>query len=524
MPLEQGKHKIFTTETINGLLILSGIYVLLPFFYITRYDYPSADDYGFAIWFPQHGLLYMAKQQYLGWGGRYLLPFIYRLNPIVAHSLAGYRLFAAGIILLFAAVTVLTVRSLFKEYLSRRQTLGLSALFITLYFARTPGTAEAFYWYSSYSIYQLPNILFLLLLAALAEMRRQATPAPALLAWSALLCILIIGCNEVSLIMTCLFIGYLTLARYIKDRKLTRELILLCTVCAIFAVIEIAAPGNYARMSLDRRTFGSVIWTIAGSLATTAIYGSQWIGPLLAASVLYVPIFGVPLARKMRKMATSQPATSRSAATRRPAATRGSFDPSARGFAWFFLGSMVFLLVFVMWTTRGSDLGRILDVVYFYLIAGYFFFLQLLTNKFLPRLDFIDRHPMGCALLGLGLFAATLLDLNNNVSTAYIDLLSGKAAAYDEALTGRDAKARASASTGKSDTCRVPALPDAPATIFFTDIRPLSDRSGLWINGHYSNYWHSGFVVPDAAPPVPISNLETLKGLGKAMRSRIVKK
>lgn len=173
MPPQQGKRKLITTERINVLLIMSGIYVLLPFIYITRYDYPSADDYGFAIFFSQHGLLHMIKQQYLGWGGRYLLPVLYRLNPTVAHSLAGYRLSAAGVILLFAGVVALTMRSLFKEYLSRRQAWGLSALFIGLYFAKTPSTAEAFYWYSSYSIYQLPNIFFLLLLAALVRLHRE---------------------------------------------------------------------------------------------------------------------------------------------------------------------------------------------------------------------------------------------------------------------------------------------------------------------------------------------------------------
>jgi len=49
-------------------------------------------------------------------------------------------------------------------------------------------------------------------------------------------------------------------------------------------------------------------------------------------------------------------------------------------------------------------------------------------------------------------------------------------------------------------------------------------RSGLWINLHYSNYWYAGLVIPDAAPPLPASNLETLKNLGKSMLSRIVKK
>ena len=124
------------------------------------------------------------------------------------------------------------------------------------------------------------------------------------------------------------------------------------------------------------------------------------------------------------------------------------------------------------------------------------------------------------AALGLALFLCSLIDINNNVSTVYIDIVSGKARAYDLALKNREQIVSAC----KTDTCRVPALPDAPATIFFTDIRPLSDSSALWINYYYSGYRHAGFVVPDAPPPVPQSNLETLRNMGKALRARTYKK
>jgi hypothetical protein len=162
----------------------------------------------------------------------------------------------------------------------------------------------------------------------------------------------------------------------------------------------------------------------------------------------------------------------------------------------------------------------VLDVVYFFVITGYFFLLQLLLNKHQRRLEFITGRRRIFAVAGLALFAATLLDINNNISTAWIDIASGKARAYDQVLRDRGAQVSAC----KTDTCNVPALPDAPATLFYTDIRPLSDATGLWINFYYSSYWRAGFVVPDAPPPVPASNLETLRNMGKGLRSRIAKK
>lgn len=492
------KRPIFSTDTITTLLIISGAYVLLPFLYITRYDHPSADDYGFANMFAQHDLGTVWKQQYLEWTGRYLMPVFFRMNPTCAHSLFGYRVAAFITILLFTGVIALVVNSLTRQYLTGRQSLGLSALLVGLYVAKTPSIPEAFFWFAGYSLYQFANIFFLLLLMALAKLHRQMKPDPGLAAWSALLCIIIIGCNEVSMIMTLLLVFYIAGTNYTRYKKLPASLVVLCAICTICATIEIAAPGNYVRLNAQHKSIGSIVWTITGSLSTTVIYGSQWIGPLLAASVLYIPLFGMPIARRI-------------------AAAQERFDLSIRSFTWFLLSALAFLQIFILWTANGSSLGRILNVVWLFVIGGYFFLLQLLLNKYLARLELLERFRKGMAALGLGLFFACLLDINNGISTAYIDIFSGKARAYDQELTDRAAQV----SAAHSDTCRVPALRDVPATIFFTDIRPLNDSSGLWINLYYSQYWHSGFVVPDAAPPIPTPNLETLRKLGKAARSTL---
>src|SRR6185437_3433981 len=104
-----------------------------------------------------------------------------------------------------------------------------------------------------------------------------------------------------------------------------------------------------------------------------------------------IPLFGLPMARKntSRQSEGQQQSEDQQPAARQPSALPGPFDGSPSGFAWFFAGSLVFAVIFVLWATRGSSLGRILDVVYLFVIAGYFFLLQLLLNKYLPRLEFI---------------------------------------------------------------------------------------------------------------------------------------
>ncbi|HXB08150.1 MAG TPA: DUF6056 family protein [Puia sp.] len=484
---------------LNRILLIAGIYVLLPFLYIARFNHPCADDYAYGQEFPKHSFTDVVKQEYFKWSGRYFSRVIYKFNPTGYHSLKDYRLFSVLLILLFAAVIILLLRNLTREYLSFGQSLGLSALLLFLYFAKVPSTAEAFYWFSSASIYQLANILEMLLLTALVRLTTPGSRRPLYLILCSLLCILIIGCNEISLIITFLFIHFIAASQYLRNKTLNPWLLSLCIVCVIFAIVEIAAPGNFRRLNATQHFSRSIIWTITGSLSITSVYVSQWIGPALAASVLYIPLFGMPIAQKMRE-------------------TNRSFTLSLKGFLWFYIGTFCFLQVFIIWVAGGSNLGRIFDVIYLFFLLGWFFILQQIINKNLHRLQPLARYSPAFAILGLLLFLSSLFDINNNISTAYVDIIAGKAKQYDVELINREQKIKEC----QSDTCYVRALSDIPSTLFFTDIRPLSDPTGLWINKCYSTYFNAGFIVPDNPPPIAKPNIESLRTLGKTMRARLI--
>lgn len=84
----------------NRLLTAVGIYVLIPFLYISRYVHPSADDFMHALDWPRYGFGEIVKKICLEWSGRYFSQIIYKYNPTVYHSLPGYRLFSIAWILL----------------------------------------------------------------------------------------------------------------------------------------------------------------------------------------------------------------------------------------------------------------------------------------------------------------------------------------------------------------------------------------------------------------------------------------
>ena len=485
-------------KVIFAILLLSGLYALLPFVFLARYDHPSADDYGYALQLPTHGLWHMVTDYYFNWTGRYSIAFIYWFSPVNYHSLAQYRIFPVLMIFLFTVAAILMLKSLVGQYLSFPQVIGLTCLLVFLYFSKAPSISEAFYWYSGASVYQLANILGMLLVAVLVRRNGRQKTAVWQIPLCALLCIIIIGCNEVSLIITVLFTLYHTKTRYSENSQFDPGLVFLCIVCLVFALVEALAPGNFVRLHSGHSR--SVAWTIAGSLSITAVYVTQWAGPLLAVSVIYIPFFGIPLAQKMKSGQTTA-------------------DP-VKDLVWFFLGTFCLLQVFVIWMAGGSGLGRIFDVIYLFFIVCYFCILQLLLNKNLERIAGVTNYAAAPGLLGLALFLASLFDINNNISTAYLDIVSGKARQYDRELANRLKTAKEC----RSDTCYVPALTAIPSTIYFTDLRPLADARGLWINLYYSQYYHVKFVVTDNPPPVATPNIETLRTIGRSARGSIMKK
>ncbi|WP_431213959.1 DUF6056 family protein [Puia sp. P3] len=484
-------------KTIYNILIISAGYVLLPFLYIARYDHPSAEDFLYSVEFSKHGIWYVVKQDYLNWSGRYLSRIIWWLTPTRYHSLQDYRIAAGLMILLFAGSVIIMIRGLTRGLLSTRQALALSALLIGLYFSKAPAISEGFYWFSSYSIYQLANVLTMLLLVAVVRLRRPSVPGFLL---CAILCIAIIGCNEVSLIITVLFIHFYTIGQYLRSRRLDPWLAALCIVCIVAALAEIAAPGNYNRLNGGEQFSKSLSWTVAGALSISAVHFSQWIAPVLVAFLVYVPLFGAPIAQKI-KNADQYP------------------EASVKSWGWFFVCTLGLLLLFVVWTAGGSNLGRIFDVIYLFFLLGCFFILQLVLNRNEQLVRTATQYSSALGWLGLTLLLALLLDVNNNVSTAYVDIVAGKAEAYDRDLKEREVIV----SQCHSDSCRVPSLTVVPSTIFFTDIHPLSEPSGLWVNDFYSKYLNAGFVVPDKAAPAPARNIEALRDIGRTLRQRMMK-
>ena len=492
--------KGIASHVFYWLIIAAGVYALLPFVIIAQYNYPCADDFAGAVRDAQHSFLFVLRDSYMHWSGRYFAIAVARVNPLLYHSFAAYHGYAIMLLMAFVGALVVLVRAMTAEYFSWRQTVSLASMLLVLYLAVLPSTSEGFYWFSGSYIYQTANVLFMLWLALLVKLPSIHGHLARLLCFATafVLAVCIIGSNEISMIITCAMVVAFAYNHYRMHKAHDGLLIALALVCFCAACFAVLAPGNFERMNDAQEYAKSPAWAFKGAIAVTFLYIIQWALPLLAATVLYVPLFGQQLAKAMF--------------------AKGVNIPVKWQYAAIVTGAIFILLqFFAIWAAGGSNLGRIENVAYLFFLLGWFFNVQLYINQHahnkLPQ-SLFSKAMLALVLL---LFWAGVLDINNNISTAYIDLLSGKAQIYSREQIMRMQTAKRCI----HDTCYVPPVTTIPKTIFFTDLKSKPDSVDFWMNKAYAAYLGTPFViVTDNLPPVQ-PNIETLRSMGKGLRQRI---
>ena len=492
--------KVKRQKMVYWLIIAGGIYTILPFLLIARYNQPSADDFAGAVRDGHYTFLWVLKDSYLHWSGRYFANVVARANPLLHHSFVGYKWYAVLLLVFFSIALFVMIRECTMRYLSGLQTLSLTCLLLFLYITAMPSTAEGFYWFSGSYVYQIANIFFMLLVAGILKLNRQCSQIYKALYFfvAAVLAVCIVGSNEISLIITCSTMAFFAVFTKHPQKKRNGLLIVLLAICCVCGCIAAFAPGNFERMDAMQEYSKSPVWAFAGAAGITTVYATQWAIPMLVCTILYIPLFGNPLAKKMIALC---------------------FLVTIKSKHSIVLFILLFLLMqlFVVWVAGGSNLGRIENVVYLFLLLGWFFNVQLLVLRHHVKQKNAIVYPKPLLALVAMLFVMSVLDINNNISTAYVDLLSGKAKTYATELQDR---LRLVKQCG-TDTCLVPALTDLPKTIFFTDIKCTTDTLDFWMNKAYAQYTGAKYVLVDSPLPGIKTNIETIRGYGKQMRGRV---
>ena len=230
---------------ILGLLIL-----IFPFFALLPYVYPQGDDFFFADKVKSEGTFEFVKDMYLNWSGRYFSMFLGAIDPL---SFNSYFLLKIELLLFmvfhFFSIFLLT-KSILKPNYSSKKIFIFSLVFYTIFLNAAPDTFELIYWYPSVTAYLLGLSLLLIFIANMIFVDTDRLKPTFYIILNSLIAVMLTGLLELYIIPLLIAISIKVYLNFKSKKPIKREFIIISLI-VISAIIVVAAPGNYVRMTAE---------------------------------------------------------------------------------------------------------------------------------------------------------------------------------------------------------------------------------------------------------------------------------
>ncbi|TVQ06346.1 MAG: hypothetical protein EA361_19870 [Bacteroidetes bacterium] len=462
---------------------LAAFLLLLPFFLLAFFVWPSSDDYAMAVMYEgSESFSEVVKSLYGKWGGRYSTWVGALPGAFLVKHLWLYRFMVLATLVLL----VLSVRWFWGVVVPQNRGKGLSALvagaFLLLWFQVMPGTADSLYWYSGMVVYTWPLVLFFFLAGGLLKERKPW--------WLKVLLILsafaMVGFNEMAAIIALLTVAVFALMGN-KKGDVPLKISLLVAVTAGLLLL-LLSPGNAQRMALFANN--SNLWdALRISLVSLVKLNGIHIQSI---SLWLLVLLVFPWLDQLRL----------------PVFSAGSKEDSwlpvwcfhflRHPVAVIILGQAVLwgLLFVPAWSMGINPPLRVYNFLSPLWLLWLLWLLTSIRSHFANLMDVGWPVFRGTGLKAMVLLIALSLMVNfvkipggevvfgGNVPRAWHDL-AFRAAGYNRAMHQREALIKAALQQGES-TLTLPRLHNPPGTIHFLDIFPDPDH---WINRMMAEYY-----------------------------------
>jgi hypothetical protein len=441
----------------GGLLLIS----ILPFLLLSNYIQPQSDDFAVDAVLKAHGLIDAQIEWYLSWTGRYFAHLMVSIiHPLRYGHPEGIGIIAFIWILLFTFSVWYFVRS----FTSIGKSLFPTGLLIAVYCWQIPSPGEAFYWIPSTMSYQLGITLQLLFFGLLN--RESISPYRRFLL--VLLAILIPGTSEINLLIFLFVLFGIIAFRMILRKQISRLFLWLFFAAIIMSLFSLMSPGNSGRAQM-----------IAQNAEATPIQNLPFAireGLALAKSELLFHFTRSPLLLFTLLLVL----------IRSSFAILRNIEPKGWMVLLFWLSALsiyVFLHIPYIYQTGILHIpGRVSNVIHLYFLIAWSSGILLTSSYLLGHYDFEDK---GLILTTTGIilsYCMLQLTIPNKIEHAWMDKLTGKAAAYDAAQNERIRFMQSA--VGQSVI--VSPLSVKPSSIFLVDLEmdPVD-----WKNQAYAKYY-----------------------------------
>lgn len=455
--------KIFSLKT-DKLLIYLLFVVLISFIAISFFNNPATDDFYLANLSLKYGLIDVHIWHYNHWSGRYFSNGILFFSPLYYGNFYLYKFIPIALLLLFVFAVKYFISSLFHS-ISNSQKWAISSIIILLYFTQVPEVCSAFYWLPAAMTYQLGVTLTLLFVSF--YIRFKTSKKYFYLILSLTFIMFSMGCNEIVTILNSVLIGCYFLYQLWTTKKIDVNLLIVVLIAAIFASLELFAPGNSARnetIAIEGRF--NILNSIFKSIIHSVLLTLKWI-PIILLFVLFYSkkIYKLIKENKLKLL-----------------------NPK---WAFMLLFSILFLSLFPSFYIQNNIIAdRSLNSIYFYfIILGLYGVLSLL--KFAKdKIDFQIQltKPTKTTLTIIIVF---FIFSDSPIINAYEDLVNGKAYSYNNQMKSRFELIK----NATQKKIVVPALTKKPETIFIENIMGLTNDLQNWKNQDISEYYGKSVSV-----------------------------
>jgi hypothetical protein len=450
-----------------GAFNLALALILGPFLIACLFVHPMADDFIYAS-NARFGFWTAWVREYIGWNGRYASNALVLSGPLTFGWIEGYRLAAAVMILSTVLAVYLFVRVLSAGGLTRGVALACALTLSTLSLSQTPSIGEDIYWYTSAATYHAPLVFALLHLTLVVRYvhRQHRTVGDQLsLALAIVLLAVLIGFNEVVMVMMLALYGALLTWSLLDDRRPRMLFGGLFVVACLCALLVMLSPGNGTRQSMFPAHY-QFVHSAGMSALQTLRFAGDWAssGSMLLATALLAPVAAKLWARHVED----------------PRSIKQGFWLAAAG-----LLLVVPISVFpAYWETGILGQHRTVNVAHFVFLMVWFIAVSLWLASGSTRANALISFGHEWRLQ-LALMLVVALALTHNSYALGLDFFEGRFTAFDREMKARE-RALAACRDAAESTCAIEAIHTKPASFFVLDV---SANPHDWVNVAYARYF-----------------------------------
>jgi hypothetical protein len=464
-------------------MLIAGILLLLsPFFILSLYSHPFADDYSISFMTIKSGFWQYQQMMFSSWTGRYTANFLEALNPLVFHkeNLYGIVPLLMLTLLLFSLYSLL--RKILRDYYPPVQIFVGSLIFFALILNLYPGISEGIYWMTGATEYLLANILTLFCFSLLAGISSQSNIRKIVRTILVVVfAIMIAGLNEISALFLFEMLFLLLIYHYRTRSFISIPVLISLIFLVVATVIEISAPGNYDRMGNMSQPMNPLLAATIALSSFVKLCGILFQNPsFLLLSILFIPF-----------------------AARKP--EEDSLAARIAGLSPLKTSIISLLIILSLYVPQALAMGinpplRVHGLIMVVFLWFWFVNLYILVQKFRRQRNIILYFPRWLVtVLAIAMLVLTLGDFykepagayqyRGNIIRAWTDLMY-RAEPYEYQMQGRQRELMEH--KGHNDTLYLSPFRTVPKTVFFVDITAQPEH---WINASVRAYYETGPVV-----------------------------